>query len=225
MHCRAGHRINGIPRAYWIARNLHRYRFWARQRVIKIIKANLCLPWLQSKFHSKIVFLKRHPCAVLASRIKMNWHPSLDYYRNQPNLSRDFLAAREGLFRGATTRPKKLALLWCIENSVPEQQIRDRQISVTSCQYETLVSDPEPQIDRLLSLMFDSPETRKRLLKRIMVRARPNPNSLERWKKELSPHLIDYTLACAERFNIDISMESNSASESGVAPKIASQPG
>lgn len=43
-------------------------------RVVKSIRANLFLKWIKLKIpHIPIVYIIRHPCAVVSSRIKLNW--------------------------------------------------------------------------------------------------------------------------------------------------------
>ncbi len=50
---------------------LYRWRWWAPNRVIKIIRGNLMLAWLERNFGCKIIFIMRHPCAVVESQKRM----------------------------------------------------------------------------------------------------------------------------------------------------------
>ena len=45
---------------------------------MKIIRGNLLLAWLVRNFEFPVLYLLRHPCAVVASRLRWNWPCDLD---------------------------------------------------------------------------------------------------------------------------------------------------
>ncbi len=71
-------------RMWWMIRNTLRaglslsYDFrlrFAKHRIVKTIRANLILELLQQFFDPRIVYILRHPCAVIGSRISNGWPP------------------------------------------------------------------------------------------------------------------------------------------------------
>ena len=67
MHARIPSGASRRQSALHVFDLLTSYRPLAPQRLVKFIKANLCLAWLKQKFEPRIIYLTRHPCAVLAS--------------------------------------------------------------------------------------------------------------------------------------------------------------
>ena len=205
MHCRVGHNVPNWSKPLAIMANAKNFRFWARRRIAKVIKANLCLDWLQHKFAIKLIFMRRHPGGVLASRLKMNWNPDLDHYLKQPRLHHDFLADKTHLFKEAENRRgKRLALLWCIENCVPQFLIREGLIDVKVATYEDIVVNPEYQFKELFNYVGYDNRQSAELTKRAMKRQRSRHQDIHRWKNELSQHLINFTLKCADEFQIPV---------------------
>jgi hypothetical protein len=64
--------FTGEIRNRWIDRQNE--RIYSRYRLIKEIRINLALKWLHDNFPEvPILFLMRHPCAVVASRMELGW--------------------------------------------------------------------------------------------------------------------------------------------------------
>ncbi|CAN5579819.1 hypothetical protein BH24ACT21_BH24ACT21_01160 [soil metagenome] len=124
----------------------------ARQRLIKDIRANLLLGWINSNFpEMPLVMLLRHPCAVTVSRLKLGWRDILDETMEQRDLVEDHLSPFEKEIRCARTPFERSVFLWCIENYVPLQQLGRDEIHLVY--YENLCTDPEREIRRLYAFL------------------------------------------------------------------------
>jgi hypothetical protein len=92
-----------------------------KQRIIKFVRANLILSWLQKVFGARIVFIIRHPAPVVASQMRASrsWDPqqNLARYRGDSQLL-DVLndGLKKLLFR-SLDGVEAYALSWCVENA------------------------------------------------------------------------------------------------------------
>jgi len=101
--------------------NSRNKRFITYQTIIKFIRANLVLDWIYHNFHIPIIFIIRHPCAVVHSFMKLKWDDHLDDFLRQEKLMQDHLAPYENLIwdiKKQNKRHKKYATMWAIENSI-----------------------------------------------------------------------------------------------------------
>jgi len=123
-----------------------------KKRLVKEIRGNLLLYWLH-KLHPSIpiVYIMRHPCAVIASQLKMRWHLNVSSLLDQRELVEDFLSPLEGLLRRAPSRLDHLALVWCIENYIPLLQFRPGEMLLVF--YEELLQHPEREIERIFGFL------------------------------------------------------------------------
>ena len=122
---------HGVGEVVWNARKLVRHRRQYRDQrarpsaVIKMIRANLMLSWIASHYEVPILLVVRHPCAVIASRLKIgggDWdaHKALGHYLGDRRLV-DAVRDRYGVDITRTDRGPEatLAVVWCIENMLP----------------------------------------------------------------------------------------------------------
>lgn len=125
------------------------------QRIVKLVRGNMMLGWLRAHFDARIVFLIRHPAAVIASQMKAvrTWdpYPQLEVYKKDERLV-DALDTplREFLF-GKVPAVEAYALSWCIENRIALDQARELDIPVVC--YETMLEEGEPQWRRVLAAL------------------------------------------------------------------------
>lgn len=131
----------------------------ASRRVIKDVYANLLLRWMHVNFPGlRIVFVIRHPLAVMTSRIRLGpvdahqrFEPELERFLAQDDLVDDFLEPYRGAIESASTILEKQAFWWCIENYVPLRQFAASDIHVVS--YERLRSEPAEEVPRLAAFL------------------------------------------------------------------------
>jgi hypothetical protein len=143
--------VAGRLRHPWIDRQVNTLR--PRGRVLKDVRACLLLGWLHRHFPEvPILFLVRHPCAVVASRMRLGWATDgdIDPLLAQPDLVEDHLADHLDTIRGASSDEEKHAVIWCIHHLVPLRQFGEGGLRLVF--YEELCRDPEGE----LALAFEA---------------------------------------------------------------------
>ena len=120
--------------------------------VVKVIRGNLILSWLRQQYDARIVFVTRHPGAVLESRLRIggrSWDPApiLDLYRT-PGVLGDIGERYQELLHRPLEPAGAHTLIWCIENQLPLEQAEEENITVVY--YEQLMEDPERQWQRIV---------------------------------------------------------------------------
>jgi hypothetical protein len=150
----AGAVLAGKARSRWTER--FNQRLITRRRIVKDVKANLILKWLSVHFPGMpIVFILRHPCAVVASRKTLSWDLHWDLVLSQvlkqADLVEDLMGPFLGLFESASTYVEKQVLMWCLDNYVPLKQFMRGQIHVVF--YENLITYPKTEIPKLFEFL------------------------------------------------------------------------
>jgi hypothetical protein len=124
------------------------------KRLIKEVRGNLLLPWLQQNFpQTPVVLLLRHPCAVVASQLRLasDWRVDLGRFLQEDELMEDHLSPFRDALQGARTPFEKHLIVWCIENLVPLRHLSPAGTHVGL--YEWFVTDPETEIERLFRFL------------------------------------------------------------------------
>jgi hypothetical protein len=125
------------------------------ERIVKFVRANMMLAWLQERFQARIVFVIRHPAAVLLSQMKSprswNVNDRINIYRNDQNLLAVLPSRAKRLLFEPLETIEASTLSWCIENSIALSQARAGGIHVVH--YENLLKGGEPEWRRLLSAL------------------------------------------------------------------------
>jgi hypothetical protein len=205
-YCRAV--FTGRIRDPWIDRQVS--HLWPRHRIIKEIRANLLLKWISDRFaEMPILFLIRHPCAVVASRMQLGWDTDADIepLLSQPRLASDFLHDKLDLIQGCRTPEEKHAVIWSISNLVPLRQFEHGSLHLVF--YEELLSRPEaelPRVFRLSGLDYDE-ATLARLTRPSATTVNfrevaAGGQDLARWKRSLTSGQIERVLAIVEKFGL-----------------------
>ena len=142
--------LTGELRSLWTDR--FNTRLVARRRLIKEIRANLLLGWMGENFPGMpIVLLRRHPCAVVASRLALGWRDNLSETMEQEELVEDFLLSVEAEVREARGAFERHVFSWCIENYVPLRQFGPGEIHLAF--YESFLVHPEEEVGRLFAYL------------------------------------------------------------------------
>jgi hypothetical protein len=148
---------------------LIRYSNDARKKsfrpITKCIRANLMLDWLAANFNPRIIFLVRHPGAVVASKIAAaktkggsvwdfngpNEQRILFQYKQDEQLRKDYLDKYYEIFSEKLSPVAGHTVLWCIENILPvyNQQKKKRYVFF----YEDIVKDPEKEFGRMVKVL------------------------------------------------------------------------
>jgi hypothetical protein len=206
-HYRAARTIlSGRFRNSWTDRFNDRSIYW--KRLIKDVRANLFLHWLHHRFPAlPIVFLIRHPCAVVVSQQKALWRPSVLEFLEKPALVRDHLEPFVNLIQSAEDEFDQKVIAWCVRNFVPLQQFRRGDMLVMF--YEDLVMDPAMEIRRLFDFL------QQRITgeafaqwKRPSALIRPDSaivtgdDPLTSWRQHLTDKQIERTVSLLQQFGL-----------------------
>jgi len=201
--------FTGAIRDRWIDRQVE--SILPTKRVIKEIRANLFLRWIRDRFPSlPLIFLIRHPCAVVLSRMRLNWATDSDIqpFVAQSKLVEDFLSDKMAVIEGARTPEEKHAVIWCISNLVPIKQFKSSELNTFF--YEHFCIQPEVEVPRVFSLIEET--YRESVFRRMN---QPSLTAIHSsavvtghdkvtfWKKALSKDQIKNILTTVESFELD----------------------
>ena len=155
-----------------------------------------------------MVFIIRHPCAVVASRLKLNWatDSDIEHFLSQKPLLEDFLSEKLGTIRNTTSDVEKHAIIWCVSNLVPLRQFRDGSLHVVF--YENLLLHPEEEVPKVFRAI-KQPYTASvfKYAKRASMTTKRHSAILgdmsTTWRKELSTDEIAKVLGIVDDFGLD----------------------
>ena len=107
--------------------DLHRTSIFPKRYLIKEIRANLMLGYIYDHFRSQILYVTRHPCAVVASRMRLKWQVNLDELLNQDELIDDYLLPWVGEIERSKHDPvASHAIWWAVESMVAARELFTR---------------------------------------------------------------------------------------------------
>lgn len=108
-------------RSYWTD---HERKAWfPKAYLIKEIRGNLMLGYIYRHFQPKIVYVVRHPCAVIASRLRVNWPADVSDILSQEELVEDHLVQWIGEIEKEQDSLGAHAVWWMVENLVASRQL------------------------------------------------------------------------------------------------------
>jgi hypothetical protein len=197
-------------------RAMYRFAKWRYQRqekgasryVIKEVRANLLLPWLEKHFPVRVLFLVRHPCAVVGSRLRLlksddGWAMDPQAILSQSELMEDYLEPYRRAISSATSFVEKQAVLWCVENLLPLRHARERDWRVLS--YEQCLSGGVTVLKRICrDFGLEWTDASHRTHKRIVS----NPSGMTSldgpWHQPLSRDAGEEVLSVCRAFGIEL---------------------
>jgi hypothetical protein len=199
--------VEGRIRNRWV--DYYNHRFVARHRLIKDIRANMFLKWLDVHFPGmRIALLLRHPLAVAASRLRHTWSNDLADFLRQEALMADHLEPHRHLLETVRDPFEQHVLQWCIENWIPLRQFQRGELHLAF--YEHFSVDPRGEIGRLFAFL-GKPFSEK-ILERVerpsrmawaakgVVSALGDPDS---WRPYVSPGEISRSLDILAQFGFE----------------------
>jgi hypothetical protein len=151
--------ISGRVRSKWA--NQENRCVFPKARLIKEIRANFFLKWLQNNFPAmKVVLLLRHPCAVADSWTSAGFGDGR-LGRERLLENQQFVADTDGTlineYVKAETAFERLIFFWCFSYHVPFQQCDYNDAHLVF--YENLILDPENELRELFRFLgSDYPE-------------------------------------------------------------------
>lgn len=213
--------LSGDIRHPWIDKELDVIR--PHFRLIKEIRANLFLKWLHLQFpHTPLIFVIRHPCAVVLSRMQLDWAADDDItpFLAQEQLVHDYLSDKVDVIRRAKSVEQKHAIIWSISNLVPLRQFGANELNIVF--YEKLVVQPEVEIPRIFKAIgqeytpsvfqeMKRPSTSSTSGSAVML----GDDKVAGWRRKLSPKQIDDILSTVATFGLDHLYEDSDMPELG----------
>ncbi len=133
-----GRVFGGRHRNYWT--NTNTTAFFPRRYLVKAVNANLMLGFIARHTDARLVFISRHPCAVVASRMRgfggVPREPDFARLLAQPALVAEYPQLREV----PPTLVDGWAAEWALEQAVARAQLA--AVEHLWVQYEALLRDP-----------------------------------------------------------------------------------
>jgi hypothetical protein len=194
--------LSGKVRGGWVDR-FNRVAL-ARRRLVKDIRANLLLGWIDRHFPGMpLVLILRHPCAVVRSRLRLGWRDNLDETMGQPDLIEDFLQPFEARIRAAKTPFERHLFVWCVDNYVPLRQLTNDRLHVVF--FENLALDARAELPPLFDFLGLKPteEVYRSLSRPSPLHSGELGDRLAAWRHETSPEEIEVTLEALALFGLD----------------------
>jgi hypothetical protein len=143
--------IAGRYRSWWT--DQHNRTFVCRRRLIKAIRANLCVGFIRRRYPAMpIVLVVRHPCAAASSMIRLGYgaYP-LEVFSSQEELVEDHLGPYVDLLRRTQEPFDQRVVRWCIQHKVLFEQLAEGDVHLMF--YEELCTDPDGSFSRMCSYL------------------------------------------------------------------------
>jgi hypothetical protein len=141
--------LAGKVRNYWT--DYDRTSYFPSRFLIKEVRANLMLGYIHDAFEPSIIYLVRHPCAVVRSRLAAPepWHADVQDILAQEELVEDYLRPWVREIEKETTPAGAHAVWWAVENLVASRELAGRRHYLVN--YESLCLDPEQTVREILA--------------------------------------------------------------------------
>jgi len=206
--------LTGRFRNYWT--DYERNAWFPDRFLVKEVRANLMLGYLYRNFQPRMIYILRHPCAVVHSRLALPqpWHADVEDILSQSELVADYLQAWVFEIEQETDLTGAHAVWWAVENHVALQQLKE--IPHYLVYYEDLISRPREVLETLLPWLGveEIPEKAFSLLSQPSrmsneIAAYQNINDrLSHWKNRLSGEDQERVLSWAGRLGLTMYDES-----------------
>lgn len=206
---------NSIFNTRKLIENYRKYKGRGKLGVaVKFIRANLMLPWIVENYEARALFVTRHPCAVIASRMKLggeDWgsRKSLDRYAADQAVVQLIQQTFEIDIRESFSAVEAFTCVWCIENLLPIQWAAESGYLITA--YETLLAEPDREWKRviaglgLLNIPDDSAIQKPSQQAPVDMQGKEfSTNHLGSWREVLSSEQIQDISSVLERFTCSI---------------------
>ena len=201
------------------------HRILGNKLIVKFVRINRLLPWIAKRFDLRcMIFIIRHPCAVIASQLKTGFYgyfsDSPPYHKTSPNLKNllDETAKIDILdeevykrLKNIKTQEEMLAALWCLDNYIPLSQ--PKPYPWTTIAYEKLVKEEKKEVINLFNKIGEKniPQSVFKSLKEPSMLTLGSDRKvisntekqLSKWKKMLSEKQVERILKIVSDFGLD----------------------
>ncbi len=198
-------RLTGRIGARMAKTQYHWKEIRGRRYLVKEVRANLMLHWLTNYTKARIVYLIRHPCAVIGSRLKKPevWDFDMNEILCESTLMRDLLEPFRTTISGASTPLERLTVGWCVENIVPQSQAGCRDWLF--CCYEEFLADPEEAFARAFRRLGLQPTSvTKKTTELLVSHPTHDPHRSRPWHAPLSEAEGECVLRICAAFGLNL---------------------
>jgi hypothetical protein len=200
--------LRGRIRNYWT--DYERNHLFPDNFLVKDIWTNMMLKYIYDHFQPRIIYMLRHPCAVVHSRLTVGWHATVNDILSQDELVNDYLSEwikpikKEDDLAGAHT------VWWAVENMVALDQLKEIPHKIVL--YEELMLEPAQVLGDLL-VWLGSGTTPNGLIEKVNKDSRMSNKKitykdgidrLTRWQKSLPIADQRRVLGWASRMGLDV---------------------
>ncbi|MBW7941670.1 MAG: sulfotransferase domain-containing protein [Candidatus Kuenenia stuttgartiensis] len=179
--------------------------------IIKYVRANSLLPWFVRQFDIRPpIYILRHPCAAIASQMKMNWYTCSKFTIPKTKFPEKY-TKYEHILNNINTTLEYVAAKWCLDNIIPLNHHGNNRLWITVF-YENLIANPHEEVPYIFYRL--NLELPRNLWYKVNVPSamtgsisplRQNKiEQLSKWKNELSERDIDSILGMLKKFEIKI---------------------
>ena len=141
-----GRLLSGRVHSPWIDQT--GFRPWSDTLILKLIRANLMLPWLAANFPQvPIVLLLRHPVPVARSAVAQGWESPLESLLATPGLPAWLVAAARPALAYPAGSYEQWVAHWALEAALMVED--GRALGAPVHYYEVLRRDPARAFPRL----------------------------------------------------------------------------
>lgn len=194
-------------------------RLFANKLVVKFIRGNRILPWIDEKFDLRCIFLLiRHPCAVIKSQLKSDIYGRKEEFLDKETLLEevknidsiqpiDYDFFRKNLDSIAS----KLAFIWSVDNLVPLSHSFSNKFKIIT--YENVFLNGREEMDDIFE-MLDGDKVPSKAIDLLNTPSRTSDKSkdflenqrkqLSSWKRELTSDQIEDILMVTSELGIDL---------------------
>lgn len=204
--------ISGRVHSDWV--NRENTKIFPTARLIKDIRANFFLKWIQTNFPEiKILLLLRHPCAVVASWVAAGFG---DGQRARKRLLENdqFVSDTDAHllaeYMNAATDFERLIFFWCFSYHVPFRQFECGDVCLVF--YENLIANSEQEVSRLFKFLgyaYSESEVQRSLSKPSSTTDKNESFydkevlRLDRWRDNFSKEQASRAFEILELFGMD----------------------
>ncbi len=204
-------------------------RILGNKLIVKAIGLNRVLPWIAKTFDLRgIIFIIRHPCAVIASQLKTGYcgyhlysPPYSDIFPTLDNVLEEASEIPEiddnllNRLKNIKTQEEILAAIWCLDNYVPLNYKKPHPwIFVV---YEKIITEGESEIKQLFTKIGEE-NIPKSAIQKLNIPSMLAPRDelkvvknsskqLSKWKKNLTKKQVDRILSIVSDFGLDFYTE------------------
>lgn len=193
--------FSGTIRNLWTDKK--RYTFFPKGYIVKVIRANFMLGYISKIFNPKIIFVMRHPCAVIFSRMRLNWEVNLQELLSNPEIIEDYLQPYLADIEKETDPVGIHAIWWALEQLIALDSLKDQDYFFIH--YEDIYFSTHQKFNEIINWLDLEDQPRKLIQqqKTSLEDDSKYKSRISQWESGLNSEQIEKILWWANRFGID----------------------